>query len=65
MLVVELSSMDQGYVSTNSQWEGPVNILRNNPPSTEPPTLSPAQLNSTILHDTLLALRNLDGCEEL
>ena len=52
-------------MSTDSQWEGPVNILRNNPPSTEPPTLSPAQLDSTILHDTLLALRNLDGCEEL
>ena len=52
-------------MSTDSQWEGPVCILRDNPPTTEPPILPPACLNSDILHDTMVALQNLEGSAEL
>ena len=60
---VELWSKD--YVSSDSQWEGPVSILRDDPPMTEPSLLSPACLDPEVLRDTEHALQNLEGCAAL
>lgn len=52
-------------MSSDLQWEGPVSILRDDPPMTEPGLLSPACLDPEILHDTEHALQNLEGCAAL
>ena len=52
-------------MSSDSQWEGPVSILRDDPPMTEPGLLSPACLDPEVLHDTEHALQNLEGCAAL